>query len=125
MYVSDPRSNRGYRTSANRNLLPGFEKITPARRIMLVDSISKRDGKPVQSARLYAVSALSAETTAAPYLAHDGKINIATFAGNVVSLTEGEHWNGGWFYPFGFTYPQSVQAARYFTRNLALVSESR
>ncbi len=125
MYVNDSRSNNGYITSANRVPLPGFEKISPSRRIMLADSVVKRNGKLIQCAKIYAVAANASETIGAPYLAHGGRINIATFAGNVASLTEEEHWTGGWFYPYGFTYPQSVQPARYFNRNMVLYSEAR
>jgi len=38
---------------------------------------------------------------ASPYAIHGGRINLATFAGNVESVSVDDHWNNYFYYYYG------------------------
>ena len=97
-----------------------------SKRVMLVDSAIKYGGSMQQNNRVFTVNENSSTAPyAAPYMIHSGRCNLATFAGNVVSITLDEHWDN-YFYPyFGCEMPAFVLPHRYFFDTGDLYNEAR
>ena len=104
-----------------------FTPLPMSRRVMLADMVVKVNGQVRQSCRGYMIATgADADKWSATYFGHGGRANVATFAGNVESLTVEEHWDN-YFYPyFGQSYPPySYLPRRYFLDGGTLVEKSR
>ena len=92
------------------------ENLPLSRRVMMGDVVFLYRGRMTQTARGYTRHDVTTTSpNGAPYFIHGGRTNLATFAGNVVSVGVDEHWNN-YFYPdFGHaTIPIFVLPKRYF-----------
>ena len=99
--------------------LAGGKKVQLSQRPMMADCVYNNNGVPTQSTNLYAIGTSTTLTSAGPYLAHGGRVNIASFAGHVEAVSREEHSNN-WFYPFGSTHIRLVVTQRYWTDDLKL-----
>ena len=94
-------ANEGRPHSAVNTVVPDSAPMPLSRRVMITDSICKKGGVPTQSTNCFAVGTdlgSNPDTATTPYLAHNGRLNIASFAGQVDAVTENEHIDG-WVYP--------------------------
>ena len=104
--------------------IAGHAPVAASQRVMLIDSISSRSGKYVQDALCYIFNN-SSNPPAAPYFIHGARANLASFGGNVVSVTVDEHWYN-YFYPqFGADIATPKWSLPYRYRIPALVNKSR
>ena len=97
IFVRDNSSNRAYNGSTDL----GYD-VPLSKRVMLGDlAVRYSDNEIMQSARGYLKNDGN-EKHGAPYFVHGGRTNLATFAGNVVSLTVAEHWNDYYYHADGY-----------------------
>ena len=95
IYIRDEYpANRAYKASSTPL---GFD-VPLSKRVMLADMVAKPGNDLIQNARGYAVSAYNSLGVAAPYFIHNGRISLATFAGNVDSASIDQHWNDYYYY---------------------------
>ena len=97
--------------------LPGGALVQMSQRPMVADCVFNNNGVPTQSTNLYAVGTSTNTASAAAFLAHGGRINIASFAGHVESVSKDDH-NTRWFYPFGSTHIRLTLPQRYISADL-------
>ena len=86
---------------------------SPTTRILLCDNTTTVKGT-AQIAHLFVYNATAADL-GLPYLVHNGKINMLTWAANVVSADEGELTTQYYFPHFGQTRARCVLAEQYTT----------
>ena len=126
MYIfdKDPQ-NVGY-TSENLGRSNNYPQVNLSNRVMLVDSFGKNNSNGVkrQTARM---SVVGTETSASyslglPNLIHNGRLNLATFVGNVVSVDQDEH-SENYFYSYAKsgTGLISVLPHRYYADETVIV----
>ena len=117
IYISDNiKQNIGY-TSESRAISKAYPQVSMSNRVMLVDSFGKNSTTRRQTAKMSVVGtdASASYNLGLPNMIHNGKCNLVTFAGNVVSPSADEH-RENYFY----TYAQSgfgaisVLAHRYY-----------
>ena len=75
------------------------DTCTPSQRVLLCDNTTSAAGT-AQIAHLFIYNAVAVDL-ALPYLVHNGKINMLTWAANVVSADEGELTTQYYFPHFG------------------------
>ena len=94
-YIRDDEIQRkAYKTKDK----PFSKRLAPlSRRVMLCDTATVRDGNAQQSAMCHTVA--NAPDNAVPYMVHGGRINAATFSGNVDSVAQDE-FLGNYFFPY-------------------------
>lgn len=93
-----------------------------SKRVMLADmAVRHSDNVIMQSARGYLGKTTSIKH-GAPYFIHGGRTNLATFAGNVVSVTIAEHWDDYYYYVDGY---KAMLPQRYVDENGELLQPSR
>ena len=107
-------ANRAYKDSST----PLSLTVPLSKRVMLIDMAIKPGNVLMQNARGYAVTAYNNMGVAAPYFVHGGRSSLATFAGNVESVTIDEHWNEYYYY---FNGDRSVLPQRYVIGDGTLV----
>ena len=117
MYILDNnQQNVGY-TSENLGLCKNYPKVPMSHRVMLVDSFGKNTSTKRQTAKMSVVgtTASASYNQGLPNMVHNGRCNLVTFAGNVVSPDADEH-NENYFYSYARsgTGVVSVLAHRYF-----------
>ena len=100
-------------------LLPGGAPVQLSQRPMMADCVYSNNGVPTQSTNLYAVGTSTTVTSGGAYLAHAGKVNIASFAGHVEAVSKEDH-NSRWFYPFGSTHIRLIVPQRYWSADLKI-----
>ena len=98
-------------------LLSGGQPVQLSQRPMMADCVYSNNGVPTQSTNLYAVGPSTNVTSGGAYLAHAGKVNIASFAGHVEAVSKEDH-NSRWFYPFGSTHIRLMLPYRYWSADL-------
>ena len=119
-YLSD-LYNEGRPYIRTTEIVPNSAPMPLSRRVMIVDSACKSNGTAVQSTNCFAVGNSTAEGDAGPYIAHNGRLNIASFAGQVDAVSEEEHLTGWVYGQFGYSSHTMLQLPmRYFTSNLVL-----
>ena len=101
-YVDDPQLLKGYKKDST--LPENFvRELSPADLLWFVDGIASQDiARSAYNAR--GTSKTSERST--PYLVHNGRLNIATMGGNVVSASKDEYYEFftpmtagiGWYY---------------------------
>ena len=97
-YIRDNDEQRKAWTTKEK--LDTTRMVSMSKRVMLADCGVKNGGTMQQSARMHTVYTTSVDsTTAGPYLVHSGRLNLATFAGNVESASESTHCDE-YFYPY-------------------------
>ena len=84
---------------------------TPTTRVLLCDNTTTLAGT-AQIAHLFIYNATAADL-GLPYLVHNGKINMLTWAANVVSVDEGELTTQYYFPHFGQTRARCVLVEQY------------
>ena len=96
LYIRDEAPyNRTY-----KNITTALGTEVPlSRRVMLADMAAKPDGIFQQTARGFVTETSSNMIYGAPYFVHGGRANLASFAGNVESVSIDQHWND-YYYPF-------------------------
>ena len=118
IYVRDEYpANRAYKNSST----PLNFTVPLSQRVMLVDMAVKPADVIMQSARGYACATTANMVYGAPYFVHNGRTNLATFAGNVDTVSIDQHWND-YYYPFGGYI--SVLPQRYVTGDGILLQPS-
>ena len=103
MYIFDKApQNVGY-TSESASVISDYPHVSLSNRVMLVDSFGKNDsnGAKRQTAKM---SVVGTKTTASysqglPNVIHNGRVNLASFAGNVASVDQDEH-SENYFYSY-------------------------
>ena len=119
MFIRDEYpANRAYKNSSTSL---GFT-VPLSKRVMLVDMAVKPADIIMQSARGYACATTTSMNYGAPYFVHGGRTNLATFAGNVDTVSVDQHWND-YYYPFGGYI--SVLPQRYVTGDGQLLQPAR
>ena len=109
MFIRDEYpANRAYKTSST----PLNTVVSLSQRVMLADMAAKPGDDIIQTARGYVCATTTSMVYGATYFPHGGRTSLATFAGNVESVTIDEHWNS-YYYPFGGYI--SVLPQRYVT----------
>ena len=100
--------------------------VAASQRVMLIDSLSIRDGKPVQGALLFIYTSTGV-TSYAPYFVHGGRANFASFGGNVASVTVEEHKDNCFYPQFGsdIATPKWSLPSRYRPSKTNLVHYAR
>ncbi len=83
---------------------PNRAPLAPSQRVMLIDSARFRNGKFLQDAKLYVYKTTDVNI-AAPYFVHGGRANLATFGGNVSTVSIDQHWNDYCYPQFGSNIP--------------------
>ena len=118
-YLSDVQ-RLGIPYSDKDNIIAGAAPTPMSRRAMVGDSVVKSNGVAVQNLRLANTDTASTTVTdtSAVYLAHGGRTNIGSFAGNVESLDSAAQKE--WVYPYGSTHIRLVISQRYLTGDLQL-----
>ena len=109
-YIRDDEMQRRAYKTKNK---PFSKRQAPlSRRVMLCDTATVRDGNAQQSAMCHTVA--NAPNNGAPYMVHGGRINAATFSGNVDSVAQDE-FLGNYFFPYYLDSGiQNMLAHRYF-----------
>ena len=92
-----------------------------SRRVMLCDSGVKNGTNTQQSAFIHTIYNSGTDNRGRPYMVHGGRINAATFAGNVDSVAQDE-FLGNYFFPYyrddgGVPGFYNMLPHRYFTVN--------
>ena len=117
-YVRDEApSNYAYKNLSTR--IEGVS-VPLSKRVMLADMAARPGGAGtdlVQTARGYAIGTTTGLIYGAPYLVHGGRVNLATFAGNVESVSGDQHWNDYYYPGINGQQLQSILPQRYFTNN--------
>ena len=103
------------------------ENLGLAQRVMLGDIAFLYAGRMTQTARGYVGRAeASASPNGAPYFIHGGRTNVATFAGNAVTVDVDDHWYNYVYADFGHaTLPIFVVPKRYFLDTGDIYNEAR
>ena len=104
IYIFDkPTQNVGYTSEKVDKTCDNYPQVSMSNRVMFVDSFGKNNSTGVkrQTARM---SVTGTDATASyslgyPNVAHNGRINLATFAGNAVSADQDDH-SENYFYTF-------------------------
>ena len=92
------------------------ENLGLAQKVMMGDVAFLYLGKMTQTARGYTRHDVTTTSpNGAPYFIHGGRTNVATFAGNVMTVDIDDHWNNYFYADFGHaTIPVFVLPKRYF-----------
>ena len=108
-----------YLDGQNSVLLPGANaQVQLSQRPMVEDCVYSNNGVPTQSTNLAAVGkSTNGAASAGVYLAHSGRVNIASFAGHVEAVSRDDHKNN-WFYPYGGNHIRLTLPQRYITGEL-------
>ena len=104
MYIFDKApQNVGYTSESASVISDNHPRVSMSNRVMLVDSFGKNDsnGAKRQTAKM---SVVGTKTTASysqglPNVIHNGRVNLASFAGNVASVDQDEH-SENYFYSY-------------------------
>ena len=126
MYIFDKNpQNVGY-TSENLGLCNDYPQVPMSHRVMLVDSFGKNDtnGTKRQTAKMSVVGTKSTASYSQglPNVIHSGRVNLASFAGNVASVDQDEH-SENYFYNYAKsgTGVVSVLPHRYYLDETVIV----
>ena len=89
-----------------------------SRRVMLCDSGVKKNSNMQQNVKIHTIYNSADDPSGRPYMVHGGRINAATFAGNVDSVAQDE-FLGSYFFPYYYdaTRIDNMLPHRYFTVN--------
>ena len=104
MYISDnDKQNVGYTSESAAIISDAHPQVSMSDRVMLVDSFGKNDsnGAKRQTAKMSVVGTTptASYSNGLPNVIHNGRVNLATFAGNVASVDQDEH-SENYFYSY-------------------------
>ena len=94
----NPVPAQGYLTETEA--YTDYPDVPVSARIMLVDSFGKNTSTKRQTAKINVHStsaAVASYSSGIPFLVHNNRVNVMTFAGNAASLSSDEHFNN-YFY---------------------------
>ncbi len=113
----------GWAQTARGQVLDEIASLT--KRVMLCESGRERDGVRIQSAVLFAITKETGTGLHGPALAHNERINVLCFAGNVATATPEELCRQYYFPCFNADNDlYVVPAARYFLDTTVLFSDN-
>ena len=122
IFVRDePPQNNAYSKSGVR--IAGVS-APMSKRVMVGDMVMKSGNDLIQNARGYALTDSDSWGLAAPYFIHGNRTNLATFGGNVESVSIDQLWNEYYYYFNGST-GFSVLPQRYVVADGTMLRPAR